>query len=63
MLDELLDRVTVQPDRLVVAILGAAPLNVGFSEVGLKDSNFRGVGGGTFTLGARDPWEAWLVAA
>jgi hypothetical protein len=47
MLDELLDNVTVLPDRLVVAIHGAPPLNVGFSEVGLKDSDFRGVGGGT----------------
>ena len=28
MLDELLDQVTVQPDRLVVAIHGAPPLNV-----------------------------------
>jgi site-specific DNA recombinase len=47
MLDELLDHVTVLPDRLVVAIHGAPALNVGFSEVGLKDSDFRGVGGGT----------------
>jgi hypothetical protein len=28
LLDELLDQVTVQPDRLVVAIHGAPPLNV-----------------------------------
>jgi DNA invertase Pin-like site-specific DNA recombinase len=47
LLDELLNQVTVQPDRLVVEIHGAPPLNVAFSEVGLKDSNFRGVGGGT----------------
>ena len=50
LLDELLDRVTVHPDRLVVAIHGAPALNVGFAEVGLKeapDSAIGGVGGGT----------------
>ncbi|MGE0881257.1 MAG: recombinase family protein [Acidimicrobiia bacterium] len=47
LLDELLESVTVHPDRLVVAIHGAPPLNVGFTEVGLKDSENRGVGGGT----------------
>lgn len=45
LLDELLGSVTVHPDRLVVSIHGAPPLNVGFSEVGLKDSNLGGVGG------------------
>ena len=54
LLDEMLDNVTVHPDRLVVALHGAPPLNVGFSEVGLKDSNFQRVGGGTLTLGTRD---------
>ena len=50
LLDELLDRVTVHPDRLEVAIHGAPALNVAFGEVGLReatDSGFRGVGGGT----------------
>lgn len=49
LLDELLASVTVQPDRLVVEVHGAPPLNVAFSEVGLKapHSEFAGVGGGT----------------
>lgn len=47
LLDELLDNVTVHPDRLEVRIHGAPPLNVGFSEVGLKDSELSRVGGGT----------------
>lgn len=47
LLDELLDNVTVHPDRLTVAIHGASPLNVAFSEVGLKDSEMSRVGGGT----------------
>lgn len=46
-LDELLDDVTVHPDRLSVTIHGAPPLNVAFSEVGLKDSELSRVGGGT----------------
>jgi len=46
LLDELLDHVEVHPDRLTVAIHGAPPLNVAFSEVGLKDSELSRVGGG-----------------
>jgi len=45
LLDELLQDVTVLPDRLVVTLNGAPPLNVGFSEVGLKDSELSRVGG------------------
>lgn len=47
MLDELLDNVTVHPDRLVVTVHGAPPRNVAFSEVGPKDSELSRVGGGT----------------
>lgn len=50
LLDELLSAVRVLPDRLVVEIHGAPPLQVALEEVGLKsppDSEFRGVGGGT----------------
>lgn len=50
LLDELLAAVTVLPDRLVVEMHGAPPLQVALDEVGLKsppDSDFRGVGGGT----------------
>jgi hypothetical protein len=46
LLDELLDRSPCD-DRLVVAVHGAPALNVAFSEVGLKDSQIGGVGGGT----------------
>jgi hypothetical protein len=47
LLDEILASVTVLPDGLVVEVHGAPPLNVGFGEVGLKDSEKGGVGGGT----------------
>lgn len=47
LLDELIASVTVHPDRLVVEVHGAPPLNVAPSEVGLKDSDLGGVGGGT----------------
>ena len=50
LLDELLDSVTVLPDRLLVKMHGAPPLQVALDEVGLKPppgSDFRGVGGGT----------------
>lgn len=47
LLDELIAGVTVHPDRLVVEVHGAPPLNVAPSEVGLKDSDLGGVGGGT----------------
>lgn len=45
--DELVEGVTVHPDRLTVTVHGAPPLNVAFSEVGLKDSELSRVGGGT----------------
>lgn len=47
LLDELVESVTVHPDRLTVHLHGAPPLNVAFSEAGLKDSELSGVGGGT----------------
>ena len=47
LLDELVHDVTVQRDRLTVTLHGAPPLNVAFSEVGLKDSDLSRVGGGT----------------
>lgn len=45
LLDELLQHVEVHKDRLTVAVHGAPPLNVAFSEVGLKDSDLSRVGG------------------
>ena len=51
LIEELIDSVTVFPDHLEVTVGGAPPLNVLYSEVGLKESqNVRvgeGVGGGT----------------
>ena len=47
LLDELVESVTVHPDRLTVHLHGAPPLNVAFPEAGLKDSELSGVGGGT----------------
>lgn len=45
LLDELLQDVTVHPDRLPETPHGAPTPNVGFSEVGLNDSELSGVGG------------------
>lgn len=47
LLDELLQQITIHPDRLTLHFHGAPPLNVAFSEVGLKDSELSRVGGGT----------------
>lgn len=47
LLDELLQQITIHPDRLTVQFHGAPPLNVAFTEVGLKDSELSRVGGGT----------------
>ena len=47
LLDELGAAVTIHPDRLQVQVHGAPPLNVAYREVGLKDSENVGVGGGT----------------
>jgi site-specific DNA recombinase len=47
LLDELIESVIVMPDHLQVAVNGAPPLKVLPSEVGLKDSEIAGVGGGT----------------
>ena len=46
LLDELVQDIVVHPDRLTVRLHGAPPLNVAFSEVGLKDSDLSRVGGG-----------------
>lgn len=47
LIEELIDAVTVFPDHLEVAVAGASPLNVLYSEVGLKESENVRVGGGT----------------
>lgn len=47
LLNELVEAVTVHPDRLTPTLRGAPPIGVAFSEVGLRDSEFSRVGGGT----------------
>jgi hypothetical protein len=50
LIEELLDRVTVFPDHLEVTVVGAPPLAVAYGEVGLRESENSGVGGGTPTV-------------
>jgi hypothetical protein len=46
LIEELLEWVTVLPDQLEVTVTGAPPLAVSYGEVGLKESQIVGVGGG-----------------
>jgi site-specific DNA recombinase len=50
LVEELVDGVTVFPDHLEVTVAGAPPLNVLYSEVGLKESETVRVGGGTHPI-------------
>jgi len=47
LIDEFLEEITVLPDYLDVKVHGAPPVHVLYQEVGLKESGFGGVGGGT----------------
>ena len=47
LVEEFLEWVTVFPDHLEVSVVGAPALNVLLGEVGLKESEIVGVGGGT----------------
>ena len=47
LIEELLEWVTVFPDHLEVTVVGTPPLAVAYGEVGLKESQIVGVGGGT----------------
>lgn len=47
LIEELLEWVTIFPDHMEVKVVGAPPLNVLYSEVGLKQSQIGGVGEGT----------------
>ena len=47
LVEEFLEWVTVFPDHLEVTVTGAPALNVLLREVGLKESEIVGVGGGT----------------
>ena len=51
LLDELLDNVTVHPDRIVVSIHGAPPLNVAFAERGSDRNGDRAAPGRSVPLG------------
>jgi hypothetical protein len=55
LIEELVDVVTVFPDHLEVTVGGAPPLNVLYSEVGLKESENVGVGRGSSTPGLPSP--------
>ena len=47
LIDEFLEEITVLPDYLDVKVHGAPPVHILYQEVGLKESGFDRVGGGT----------------
>jgi hypothetical protein len=47
LIDEFIEEISVLPDYLDVKVHGAPPLHVRYQEVGMKDSGFNRVGGGT----------------
>ena len=47
LIDEFIEEITVLPDYLDVKVHGAPPIHVLYQEVGLKESEFDRVGGGT----------------
>jgi hypothetical protein len=47
LIDEFIEEITVLPDYLDVKVHGAPALHVLYQEVGMKDSGFDRVGGGT----------------
>ena len=47
LIDEFIEEITVLPDYLDVKLHGAPAVHVLYQEVGLKESGFDGVGGGT----------------
>ncbi len=53
LIDEFVEEVSVLPDHLDVKVHGAPPLHVLYQEVGMKESGFDRVGGGTGNLGPR----------
>jgi hypothetical protein len=62
LIEQLIDSVTVFPDHLEVRVGGAPPLNVLYSEVGMKESENVRVGGPTPTI---SDWRLrpWSVGA
>ena len=61
LIEELVEWVSVFPDHLEVTVSGAPPLHVLYSEVGLKESGFVRVGGGTLTM-STPAWETSWAA-
>ena len=49
LIDEFIEEITVLPDYLEVKVHGAPAVHVLYQEVGLKESGFDRVGGGTST--------------
>jgi hypothetical protein len=47
LIDEFIEEIMVLPDYLDVNVHGAPPLHVLYQEVGMKESGFDRVGGGT----------------
>ena len=47
LIDEFIEEITVLPDYLDVKVHGAPSLHILYQEVGMKDSGFDRVGGGT----------------
>ena len=47
LIDEFIEEISVLPDYFDVTVHGAPPLHVRYQEVGLKESGFDRVGGGT----------------
>ena len=59
LLDEFLGDITVLPDYIDVNIHGAPPIHVLYQEIGLKESEFSGVGGLSGNVGPDPSW--WKV--
>lgn len=62
LIEELVEWVSVFPDHLEVTVSGAPPLHVLYGEVGLKESGFVGVGGGTQTISPPPAWVTEVAA-
>jgi hypothetical protein len=61
LIDEFIAEILVLPDYLDVKVHGAPPLHVRYQEVGLKESGFDRVGGGTLTINT-PAWETSWAA-
>jgi hypothetical protein len=61
LIDEFIEEITVLPDYLDVKVHGAPAVHVLYQEVGLKESGFDRVGGGTRhnAVSAFDAYPAW----